>query len=131
MVEEALRDELGVFNITIASNGEEALRMIYASEVRPDFILLDLNLPRKTGLEVLQELKTDLTLRAIPIIIMTNSKSEDDVQAAYESYCNAYVRKPLGFNNLSGAMGRLVRFWANCASLPNIRTTDMSMPQSE
>lgn len=131
LVEEALKENLGSFAITMAQDGEEALRLIYSSEVRPDIILLDLNLPRKSGLEVLEELKKDHTLRAIPVIIMTNSKSEEDVTAAYSYHCNAYVRKPIGFDRLSSTVGRLVQFWANCASLPKIRTTDMSMPPTE
>lgn len=130
-MEEALKENLNAFVLTMAQDGDEALRLIYSSEVRPDIIFLDLNLPRKSGLEVLQELKKDHTLKAIPVIIMTNSKSEDDVTAAYTAHCNAYVRKPVGYDRLSLTMGRLVQFWANCASLPKIRTTDMSMPPTE
>lgn len=120
-----------MFEITLAANGDEALRLIYSSEVRPDVILLDLNLPIKTGMEVLQELKGDRTLRSIPIIVMTNSRSEDDVTAAYAAHCNAYVRKPVGFEKLTQTMGRLIQFWVRTASLPKIRAADMSLPLSE
>lgn len=128
LVEEAVKESFGTVDIVIISDGEEAIKQVSSGDVEPDFILLDLNLPKKSGLEVLGELKRDPLLRAIPVIIMTNSKAEEDVLAAYNAYCNAYVRKPLGFEKLAGTMNKLIQFWASCASLPDVRLPNMSMP---
>jgi len=104
--------------IEVASDGDEALQFLYSVENKPTLILLDLNLPKKSGLEVLREIKRDSGLKTIPVIILTNSMSEDDVVSAYASHCNAYVRKPLGYDTLLDCIRSLDQFWFKMASLP-------------
>lgn len=118
LVQEALKDASICHKLLIASDGEEALLVLQAAEFRPHIILLDLNLPKKSGLELLKEIKKDSSLRPIPVIVLTNSNSEDDVVLAYASYCNAYVRKPLGFDGLLETVKNLGQFWFHTAKLP-------------
>ncbi len=118
LIQEALKEQPVSYVVQHASDGEAALKILYAAEVKPQLVLLDLNLPRKTGLEVLKEVKKDSTLRPIPVVVLTNSRSEDDVVLAYASYCNAYVRKPVGYSNLCLTLNRLGQFWCECATLP-------------
>ena len=118
LVKEALLDTGLSHNLRTASNGEDALQILYSTEYRPNIVLLDLNLPKMSGLEVLKEMKRDSGLRPIPVIILTNSMSEDDVIRAYASHCNAYVRKPLGFDNLMANLSCICQFWINTATLP-------------
>jgi CheY-like chemotaxis protein len=127
LVKEALKDSLLDHVLHVVSDGEAALRLLYSAEFRPHIILLDLNLPKKTGIEVLKEIKRDSSLRPIPVIVLTNSRSEDDVVLAYASYCNAYVRKPLGFDGLLDTINRIGQFWFVSATLPKY-TTDLGVP---
>lgn len=128
LVQEALKESHISYIVEHAIDGEAALKSLYTAEVKPQLVLLDLNLPRKGGLEVLKEIKRDSTLRPIPVVVLTNSRSEDDVVLAYASYCNAYVRKPIGYSDLLVAMDRLSQFWFNCASLPKQPAPDLSLP---
>jgi chemotaxis family two-component system response regulator Rcp1 len=130
LVKEALKDSRIDFAIQVASDGEAAMQVLYSAEFRPHIILLDLNLPKKTGIEVLKEIKRDSSLRPIPVIVLTNSRSEDDVILAYANHCNAYVRKPLGFDGLVDTINRIGHFWFVCATLPKQGSPDLSMPPS-
>jgi len=103
-----------------ASSGDAGLQLLYQAENQPSLILLDLNLPKKSGLEVLREIKRDPTLKTIPVIILTNSMSQDDVVSAYASHCNAYVRKGLGIDFLTQLITSLEQFWFQLASLPKL-----------
>lgn len=119
LIKEALKESsLAHCTVDVATDGELAIQMLHASEVRPNLIFLDLNLPKKSGLEVLKEIKRDSSFRPIPVIVLTNSRSEDDVVLAYSSYCNAYVRKPLGFDALLKAIESIKQFWLDTATLP-------------
>ena len=84
----------------------------------PDLVLLDLNLPKKSGRQVLTEIKADPVLRRIPVIVLTTSAAEEDVVHAYSNYVNAYVRKPLGFAELVDAMRAIENFWVGVVTLP-------------
>lgn len=130
LVQEALKESSVPYVVQHAIDGEAALKILYTAEIKPQLVLLDLNLPRKGGLEVLKEIKRDSTLRPIPVVVLTNSRSEDDVVLAYASYCNAYVRKPLGYSDLLVTMDRLSQFWFSCATLPRQPAPDLSVPPS-
>ncbi len=90
----------------------------YADAPRPDMILLDLNLPRKDGREVLAELKADPDLAAIPVIVLTTSKAEQDVLRSYELHANCYITKPVEFNSFLDIIRSIEKFWLSVASLP-------------
>ncbi len=130
LVREALKDSCIDHVLEVVTDGDAAMQLLYSAEFRPHIILLDLNLPKKTGIEVLKEIKRDSSLRPIPVIVLTNSRSEDDVVLAYASYCNAYVRKPLGFDGLLDTINRIGQFWFVSATLPQNATADLGIPSS-
>jgi CheY-like chemotaxis protein len=90
----------------------------YASAPRPDLILLDLNLPRKNGREVLAEIKADPELKKIPIVVLTTSSADEDILRAYNLNANCYVVKPVGFDNFMEAMQTIRHFWFSVVTLP-------------
>lgn len=121
LVKEALNEDSKIsYSLSSASDGDSALRFLRGATEKPNLVFLDLNLPKKTGLEVLKELKQDSLLRAIPVIILTNSRSQDDVLRAYGHYCNAYIRKPLGFEKLVAVIKATSVFWFEVATLPDL-----------
>jgi CheY-like chemotaxis protein len=91
----------------------------HAARERPDLILLDLNLPRKSGAEVLSEIKADPSLRTIPVIVLTTSKAEEDVMRAYRQHANAYVSKPSDFARFREIVHRIDEFFAGTVQLPS------------
>jgi len=110
-------------NITVIEDGVSALAFLrregrYAGSPRPDLILLDLNLPRKNGREVLAEIKQDPSLRRIPVVIMTSSDDEKDVLAAYNLHVNCYVTKPVDLDQFIGVVKSIEHFWFNIVKLP-------------
>jgi CheY-like chemotaxis protein len=129
LIVEALKDSKLKYLLELASDGEKALECLYRENYRPHIVLLDLNLPKKSGIEVLTEIRRDPYLRSIPVIILTNSKSQEDVVRAYENYCNAYIRKPLGFDGLLSMLRITERFWFGIATLPGF--TVPVFPKSE
>jgi CheY-like chemotaxis protein len=90
----------------------------YGDAPRPDLILLDLNLPRKNGREVLAEIKQDPDLRRIPVVVMTSSDDEKDILAAYDLYVNCYVTKPVDLDQFIGVVKSIESFWFNIVKLP-------------
>lgn len=116
LIREALKDSNLPHRLDLATDGDEALDLL--PRLLPHLVLLDLNLPRKSGLEVLQEMQMDPALKSIPVIVMTNSRSQDDVVRCYEHNCNAYIRKPLGFEGLLHTFSTTGKFWFNVAELP-------------
>jgi len=90
----------------------------YASFPRPDLILLDLNLPRKNGREVLAEIKADESFKIIPVIVLTTSNSSEDILQAYDLHANCYVVKPVGFENFLKAVQSIRNFWFSVVALP-------------
>ena len=118
LIVEALKDAGIPHRLDLVYNGEEALRNLRTREVRPDIVLLDLNLPKVPGIEVLKAIKQDPNLRVIPVIILTNSTSPDDVTRCYSHFANAYIRKPIGFDGLTATISITGQFWFQTACLP-------------
>lgn len=124
LTEEVL-NEVDVPNeMTSVSNGEDAMAYLrhenkYADAARPDIILLDLNLPRKDGREVLAEIKKDPDLKRIPVIVLTTSRAEQDVVAAYDLHANCYIIKPLDLERFLAVLKATVDFWLDIVKLPS------------
>lgn len=107
----------------IVEDGEQALDFLYQRGEhdrarRPDLILLDLNLPRKDGREVLAEIKNDDSLKSIPVIVLTTSKSDEDVLRSYQLHANCFVPKPFDFGQFASAVASIEQFWFNVVALP-------------
>jgi len=90
----------------------------YAQAPRPDLVLLDLNLPKKDGREVLAEIKGDPDLKLIPVVILTTSKAEEDITLAYRYQANCFITKPVGYANFNEVMRAIEKFWFTVVSLP-------------
>lgn len=123
LTEEALRDADVPNHLNVARDGEEAMRYLrhegeFAEKPRPDLILLDLNMPRKDGREVLAEIKADPDLRRIPVIILTTSQNEDDVAEAYNLAANCYVAKPVDLDQFLDVVRAIDDFWLTLVKLP-------------
>ena len=109
--------------LTVAADGIEALDLLrrtgrYTHAMRPDLILLDLNLPKKDGREVLAEIKTDPDLKRIPVVILTSSKAEEDIFKSYNLYANCYVTKPVGLEQFVKVVKSIENFWLTIVTLP-------------
>lgn len=107
----------------MTDDGIEAIEFLnqrgkYADAPRPDLIVLDLNMPRKNGQEVLAEIKTDDNLKNIPVIILTTSKSEDDISKAYALHANCYISKPVDFDDFTKVVQTIQDFWLSVVTLP-------------
>ena len=107
----------------VAPDGEIALEMLREQKdgkyvYRPDLILLDINLPKKDGRQVLSELKTDENLQRIPVIILTSSSAEKDVLSSYDLHANSYIIKPVNFDNMVEVVATIENFWFNIVTLP-------------
>jgi chemotaxis family two-component system response regulator Rcp1 len=125
LTREALKESKISIILNVVMDGEEALLYIkrsgkYASVLIPDLILLDLNLPRKDGLTVLSEIKTDPILRRIPVIMLTTSDSEKDISNTYDNYANCYIVKPSDFRQFVNVIKTIEDFWLNIVKLPKI-----------
>ena len=123
LTKETLKDAKVANEVHVAEDGERALRFArqegdYASAPRPDLILLDLNLPRKDGREVLTELKADQDLRRIPVIVLTTSASDQDMLQAYDNAVNAYIRKPVSLDRFIEVVNSIDDFWLGVVALP-------------
>ena len=101
-----------------ACDGEQALRRLRDGRPLPDLVLLDLNMPRRSGREVLEELKQDAALRALPVIIFSTSSSPLDVEDCYDRHANSYLVKPIDFDGLGDVVRALDAFWIRQAALP-------------
>jgi CheY-like chemotaxis protein len=123
LIEEVL-EEAKIRNILhVAEDGEEAILYLhgegkFVGSPRPDLILLDLNLPKKDGREVLREIKEDSNLKNIPVIVLTTSGAEKDILRAYELHTNAYVTKPLDFDQFIMVVKSIANFWLEIVKLP-------------
>ena len=109
--------------LDVVSDGSEALAYLrregeYADAPRPDLILLDLNLPRRDGREVLAEVKADVNLRTIPVIVLTTSQADEDVLKSYQLHANAYVTKPVDFEGFIEAIKQIDHFFVSVVQLP-------------
>lgn len=118
LVQEALRETGLDHTLELASDGEAAMGILRNGGVLPHLVLLDLNLPRKSGLEVLQDVKADPHLRRIPVVMLTNSHSAEDIQAAYAAQCNAFLKKRTLFEELVDTLRTTGKFWFQQVLLP-------------
>ncbi len=123
LTQEALKDSKIRNTLSIVEDGVEAIAFLhrqgkYADAPRPDLILLDLNLPRKSGREVLSEIKQDDDLKSIPVVVLTISKAEEDICRAYNSHANCYITKPLDFNQFITITKSIEDFWLTIVKLP-------------
>jgi CheY-like chemotaxis protein len=123
LTQEALKENKIRNNLHVAKDGVEAMQFLrrmngHKDAPRPDLVLLDLNLPKKDGREVLNEIKTDEKLRAIPVVILTTSDAEDDVARAYQAYANCYIRKPIDLNRFIDVVKVIENFWLSIVELP-------------
>ena len=123
LAREALRDAKVRNNLSWVPDGVEGLAYLrqegkYSQAVRPDLILLDLNLPRKDGREVLSEIKVDDKLRRIPVVILTTSQAEEDVLRAYHLNANCYITKPVDLEQFMKVVKTIEDFWLTIVKLP-------------
>lgn len=121
---EALTESKVKNNLSIVGDGIEAMAFLhkegkYENAPRPDVILLDLNLPRKNGLEVLEEIKADESLRRIPVVIITSSEAEQDVLKTYDLHVNCYVNKPVDLEQFIKVVQSIETFWLTIVKLPS------------
>jgi len=121
---EALRDAKVVNHLSIVEDGVQAMEYVrrqgqFSRAPRPDLILLDLNLPRKDGREVLSELKADPELKMIPVVVLTTSSADQDVVQAYTLCANCYITKPVDFNQFLVVVRSIEDFWLTVVTLPH------------
>ena len=124
LVEEALKEAKMFHNLHWVPDGEEAMAFVrrqgrYAAKPSPDLIILDLNLPRKDGREVLAELKQDPTIRSIPVVVFTTSRAQEDILRAYNLHANCYVQKPVDLEQLVAVVKSIENFWFTVVTLPH------------
>lgn len=120
---EALKEAKVLNNLSVVDDGIKATQFLrqqgpYLKAPRPDLILLDLNLPRKDGREVLAEIKLDEDLRRIPVVILTTSQAEEDILRAYDLHCNCYITKPVDFQQFMHVVKSIESFWLTVVRLP-------------
>jgi CheY-like chemotaxis protein len=123
MTKEALDRSKILLDVHSVEDGVKTMEFLrregkYANAPRPDLIILDLNLPRKDGREVLAEIKQDPALMMIPVVVLTTSKADEDVARAYQSHANCFITKPVGFANFHEVMKSIERYWFAVATLP-------------
>lgn len=110
-------------DLTVLNDGVEAMaylrrKMPYGDAVRPDLILLDLNMPKKNGCEVLEDMQHDDTLRSIPVVVLTTSDNDTDIERAYDLGANCYITKPVGLDQFAKAIYSMEDFWFTVVRLP-------------
>ncbi|MEX2569085.1 MAG: response regulator [Cyclobacteriaceae bacterium] len=121
---EALEESNIINKISVAKDGQEALDFVfrrkeYGNVSRPDLILLDVNLPKKSGHEVLKEIKNHPELRKIPVIMLTTSSSQRDIELSYKNHANCYITKPVEVSDFLDALNSIEQFWFSIVSLPS------------
>lgn len=123
LIQETLKDTKVANQLSVVDDGEKALAFLRqqgesADAVRPDVVLLDLNLPRRNGRQVLAEIKADEDLRRIPVVILTVSADEEDVLRSYDLHANCYITKPLGLDEFGKVVQAIEDFWFTIVKLP-------------
>ncbi|NDJ24491.1 response regulator [Nostoc sp. B(2019)] len=119
----ALEDSKISIHLNVVEDGVEAMAFLrkqekYATAAHPDIVLLDLNLPKKDGREVLAEIKTDVNLRRIPVVVLTTSQAEEDILKAYNLAANCYITKPVDFDQFVKIVQSIENFWFAIVKLP-------------
>ena len=125
LTQEAFKEGKLVNRLHVVQDGEAAMAFLrregaYAQVIRPDLILLDLNLPKKDGREVLAEIKADGSLRRIPVVVLTTSQAEQDILEAYELHANCYITKPVNFDQFLRVVRSVEDFWLTIVKLPPV-----------
>ena len=123
LTQEALKESKVTNNLSVAEDGVEALAFLkregeYADAPRPDLLLLDLNLPKKDGRELLEEIKADDNLKRIPVVVLTTSKAEEDILRMYDQHANCYITKPIDFDQFIDVIKSIEDFWLTIVKLP-------------
>lgn len=123
LTEKALDHGNIINNLHVVTNGVEAIEFLqqegeYADEPRPDLVLLDLNMPKKDGREVMEDMKANPSLRRIPVVVLTSSEAEEDVVRSYELNANAYLTKPVDFDGFVDIVKRIEDFWFSVVKMP-------------
>jgi two-component system, chemotaxis family, response regulator Rcp1 len=123
LTEEALNEAPTPYSLHVARDGEQAMAFlrhegVHVNAPRPDLILLDLNMPRKGGREVLADIKNDPDLRRIPVVILTTSEATDDIRGAYDLHANSYLVKSVDLGQFFAGIVALEGFWFSAATLP-------------
>jgi two-component system, chemotaxis family, response regulator Rcp1 len=123
LTKEALREGKVANNLSVAADGVEALAFLrregaHKNAARPDLVLLDLNLPRKDGRQVLAEIKNDAELRRIPVVVLTTSKAEEDILKTYDLHANCYIAKPVDLEQFIRVVKSIDDFWLTVVRLP-------------
>ena len=124
LTREALKDAKVRNNLYVAETGDEAIAFLrqegrFARSPRPDLVLLDLNLPRKNGREVLKEIKSDADLKRIPVVVLTSSDDEKDIVKSYDLGANCYVTKPVDLDQFMNVVKSIDSFWVTIVKLPS------------
>ena len=125
LTKEALAESKLQNKLEIVQDGEAAMEFLrkqgkYADATTPDLVLLDLNLPKKDGREVLAEIKADPILRRIPVVVLTTSEAEEDILKVYDNYANCYIKKPVDFNKFVNVVKKIEAFWLMIVKLPPV-----------
>jgi two-component system, chemotaxis family, response regulator Rcp1 len=125
LTQEAFRDSRLTIKLNVVMDGEDALNYLfrrppYENATRPDMILLDLNIPKKDGREVLEEIKQDDSLRFVPVVVLTTSNAEQDIVKTYNLKVNAYINKPVDFDRFFDIVQKIETFWLMTATLPTM-----------
>ena len=123
LTRETLKDSKLLNRMTVVGDGVEAMALLrregkYANTTRPDLILLDLNLPKKDGREVLREIKSDEQLRRIPVVVLTTSSAEQDILKTYDLHANCYITKPVNLDQFTAVVKAIEEFWFTIVKLP-------------
>ena len=124
LTREALKEGKIINELAVVSDGVEGMDYLrrrgkFADASRPDLILLDLNLPRKNGREVLAEIKSDQSMRRIPVVILTVSRAEEDILKSYDLHANCYISKPIDFDQFMKVVRTIENFWFGIVLLPS------------
>ncbi len=136
LTQEAFREGNVPVNLSVVMDGVEAIRFLrreapYHDAPTPDLVLLDLNLPKRDGREVLEEIKMDPALRHMPVVVLTTSNAEVDVLRSYNLYVNCYINKPVDFDKFFDIIKKIEEFWFHTAILPSAASRSANLLQGE
>jgi len=123
LVQEAFKDSKIENEINVVHDGVQAMDYLwkkgaYAAAFRPDLILLDLNLPKKDGREILMEIKQNEEFKSIPVVILSSSNATADIRSTYDNYANCYIQKPINYDDYMEVIGRIEEFWFTIVKMP-------------
>jgi chemotaxis family two-component system response regulator Rcp1 len=126
LTQEALKESKVINNLSVTTDGVEAMDFLHHKgkwnqAPYPDLILLDLNLPKKDGREVLEEIKADNDLKRIPVVVLTTSKAEEDILRMYDQHANCYITKPIDFDQFIEVVRSIENFWLSIVKLPPLQ----------